>query len=372
MLATSRRPTSVAWCRMLGLAHCSAVAATAATRPTLLVSFATDKASVTMARALLSSAGSWALADAHAEAGAARAGSALWRAVRDHGPPVYLWQLDDSPVHADHLDAEFAALDGCELPAEVLFLSRHVSIAGTASLCVHPVGNPRAELPADFGGRAGVCVPPAPRLAALYRLLCEEAKVEALARKASGSAEPFDFEPSFEATHHGPLLEQSPCAFLEIGSDESRWGRDDAGQLWARVLSRALGLGERAAEAPSWSELSDEQRAAATVVLVLGGGHYMSAAGDLARGSRSVYIGHMLASYSFDFRGDTDGPSWRSALDSAVAGTCAAYPGAGRIRALTAKKAFGAEKTSLLASHLELQHGIQLAASKAEMLKLLQ
>lgn len=329
---------------------------TPAMRPTLLVSFTTDRASVTLASALMRDAGEW---EEHA------AGSGLWRALRpESAPAVFLWMIDASPLDSDHIDERFAAMTEGPTPSEVLFLSRHVSAARTASLCVHPIGNPRAELAAEAGGAAGVCVPPAPRLAALFRLLCEETVAE---RARAASPEAFDFQPSFEATHHGPLL-ASPSAFLEIGSDEVQWARADAGAVWARVLARALGLGGRAEEAKGWDALSAAERAGCTAVLVLGGGHYMPAAGDVAKGTHDgrLFIGHMLASYALSF--SEEGSSWRGAVDSAVRATHAAFPGVGALSALVPKKAFGASDRTALADCLTLEHGIRVSFTKGEVL----
>jgi D-tyrosyl-tRNA(Tyr) deacylase len=349
--------------------------ASLAARPTLLVSFTTDIASVTLAAAMRAEGGPW-------ERSGAPTG-ALWRAAgRDPAASaVYLWELDEEPINADHIDQRFADATRCPHPEQVLFLSRHVSAAGTRSLCVHPIGNPRAELAAEHGGRAGACVPPAPRLAALYRLLAAELAADAAVAGAVGGEG--GWQPSFEATHHGPWLEHSAAAFVEIGSDASAWANADAGSVWARALARALGLGGRRAEAPGWAELSEAERAAATVVCVLGGGHYMPAASDVVKGSDgSLYVGHMLASYSLPLAKadgaaadgaaadgeDAEGESWRRAVDEAVRATRAAFPGAGHLCALVPQKAFGAEARSALASHLELGHGLRCLFKKQDVL----
>jgi D-tyrosyl-tRNA(Tyr) deacylase len=345
-------------------------------RPTLLVSFKSDAASVTLAAALRRVAGRWECVPLKdGEGGRASGGSAsdasrtgLWRATDRHAgaAAVFLWELDERPIEADHIDARFAALTSAddaargETPAEMLFLSRHVSSAGRASLCVHPIGNPRGdarrEVRAEHGGREGVCVPPAPRLAMLYRLLVAEAAAEAEAQALAGAASqaagaaapaegggsdsgdgglldraptappPFDFETSFEATHHSPLVGSTPAAFLEIGSTAVEWERADAGDVWARVLARALGLGGRDAEAPAWEELSAEERACATVLLVLGGGHYMPAACDIVRASDCrLFVGHMVASYSLP-RSFLEGGAMPSTLPATPASASPASP----------------------------------------------
>lgn len=49
------------------------------------------------------------------------------------------------------------------------------------------------------------------------------------------------FEVTLEATHHGPW-HMHPTMFVEIGSKEEDWGREDAAHVWADVLEKNLGL----------------------------------------------------------------------------------------------------------------------------------
>lgn len=349
---------------------------------TLLVSFTTDPASVTLARAVRAHCGRWEPVEA---AGVAR----LWAAADAPAhAPAHLLEIDDRPVHADHVDVRFAELTGGPAPAEVLFLSRHASASARPALCVHPIGNPRAAAGAAHGGSAGFCPPPAPRLAQLYRLGLEECA------RAGLDAE---FETTLEATHHGPTLERAPSAFVEIGSDESAWRREDAAAVWARALRRLLGTGEPACEGgadarvPLWAERDDAARAASTVVLAFGGGHYMPALCDAARASRGggaageggeLFLGHLLASYALTDLGapraaegaepapahaDAE-PEWHATVASAVSSTAAAFPGAGRLLGFVPKKAFRAGAREALREHLARAHGIECVQTKGELL----
>jgi D-aminoacyl-tRNA deacylase len=301
--------------RARGAVHSAALGALTETvdaGATLLVTFTEDAASVSMTRALRSLAGPWA-----------EVGPRCWW----QGSSVYLVEVPGSPVHADHLDDRLTALVGTR-PAEVLFLSRHVSAARRPALCLHPIGVPDPSANASAGGRPGQFPPPAPRLAAAYRIL----RAEAVAAGLEG------YDVSFEATHHGPWL-TTPAMFLEVGSCEDQWGDPAAAAVWAKTLTRLLGLGGVAAESRPWPALGPKERARATAVVAVGGGHYHPAMGDIAAATREhVYLGHLLASYSL---GRVDG-RWREVLSSAVDATRAAFPGVGRVVAFVAKNGLAA------------------------------
>lgn len=104
----------------------------------------------------------------------------------------------------------------------------------------------------------------------------------------------------------------------------------------------------------NWALLDPAARADRAVFIGLGGGHYAPKFGDLAR-LEGRYVGHMVASYSFDFGEEG---LWRDALSEAVRSTRAAFPGArggvaGGVAALVDKKAFRAADRSALLEHLD-------------------
>ena len=100
-----------------------------------------------------------------------------------------------------------------------------------------------------------------------------------LAVKAQGMG----FNVSFETTHHGPIL-GSPAFYIEIGSYEELWGREDAAEAIAASI-----LAIRDDGYPK--------------VLGVGGGHYAPRFTDIALG-RKVSIGHMAANYALDALND--------------------------------------------------------------------
>lgn len=276
---------------------------------TLLVASEADPASVTMADAVLG----------HAPFHWAPQGAGKWTAeslVHDDLPRVHLWRRPESLIGMDDLEQDWD-IEGGDLAAggirDVIFLSKHVAASGKPSLTVHPIGNPRRDVE-PYGGVAGKLAPPSPRLASLLRALdC--------AKGTSTSSELADFDVTFEATHHGPLL-QAPTLFAEIGSGDDQWGREDAGRCWAEAL---------------WAELSTPPEIAGSALVVLGGNHYMSPVTDmvLARRHAGLAMGHMLPSYAFQNAGAEE---VEAAVREALESTARALPGVRELVALVFKK----------------------------------
>ncbi|HQQ25237.1 MAG TPA: D-aminoacyl-tRNA deacylase, partial [Methanomassiliicoccales archaeon] len=119
--------------------------------------------------------------------------------------------IDQLHLHLDHVDRMVGQALGVDIE-EVVFLSKHRAASGKPTLTVHPIGNFGK---ADYGGREGMLVPASPSfLSGMLRVL-------------SLSAKGLPFEVSYEVTHHGPFLEV-PTTYVEIGSDETKWGNLDA------------------------------------------------------------------------------------------------------------------------------------------------
>ena len=191
--------------------------------------------------------------------------------------------FDGSPVH-EHGDHTMVLIDRVHLEAELLdaeveealdirpeciiVASRHKSKSGLRTLTVHPLGNYGG---ADFGGRARTLVPTAPRLMSQALIL--------LKKRASG----LDFQVSFECTHHGPFL-NTPCFFIEIGSDEDAWREKEPAEAIAGTI---LALADTSVTADD------------VIAIGVGGGHYAPRHSDLIL-SRAVSMGHMLPSYALD------------------------------------------------------------------------
>ena len=163
----------------------------------------------------------------------------------------------------DGIDADLATHFG-ETPEVVVYLSKHRSESRTPSLTVHPIGNLTL---ADYGGKPGTLVPAAPRwMTSALRRLREESRG-------------LPYKVTFEATHHGPLLD-TPTFYIEQGSTEREWADLEASRAIARTL-----LDLEPAEGP--------------IAIGLGGGHYMPRHTDVAV-ARRVAFGHFLPSHALE------------------------------------------------------------------------
>ncbi|XP_022868546.1 D-aminoacyl-tRNA deacylase-like isoform X2 [Olea europaea var. sylvestris] len=139
---------------------------------------------------------------------------------------VRLLKHDNSIVREDHLDRRWEEVTG-EAVDEVIFLSRHTAVSNRPSLTIHPIGVPHLQegnVP-PTGGKPGWAAPPNPRIGPWLRLLKGIAEAHNLTP---------EFEVTLEATHHGPET-NSPTMFVEIGSTEEYWKRQDAAQAIALV-----------------------------------------------------------------------------------------------------------------------------------------
>ncbi|XP_018723051.2 D-aminoacyl-tRNA deacylase-like [Eucalyptus grandis] len=139
---------------------------------------------------------------------------------------VRLLKLENHLVREDHLDKRWEGATG-ESVDGAIFLSRHVAASNRPALTIHPIGPPhlREDEVLLAGGRPGWAAPPNPRIGPWLRLLNNIAESHSLVP---------EFEVTLEATHHGPEI-SSPAMFIEIGSTEEYWERQDAAQAIALV-----------------------------------------------------------------------------------------------------------------------------------------
>ena len=237
------------------------------------------------------------------------------------GHPIYardgilMATIDILHLKADDIDRDFSEATSFDVD-EVVFLSKHRAASGTPTLTVHPIGNYGK---AEHGGRNGTVVPCSPdRMAALLR---------ALRSKAEG----LPFNISFEVTHHGPLLSKPTC-FIEIGSDETRWGNQDA----ARAIARAL--------------LDHEVRSGRRAVGI-GGGHYAPRFTEVCL-ARQVGIGHMIPNYAIEKMDEKDFVKFTQDAMKASSADCA----------FIHRKSMPGSKATLLRKMLE-EAGIGVADS---------
>lgn len=184
---------------------------------------------------------------------------------------LLLATIKDLHIHAEDLEARLRHAGVA--PDEIVFLSRHASKTGRATLTVHPLGN-FAE--AAYGGRPGVFTPvPAGRMSQTLRAL-------AAARDEAS----YPAEVAFEVTHHGPAL-ATPAFFVELGSTPAQW-QDPAG---GRTVAQAV-LAAATAPVPRHP-----------VLLGLGGGHYAPRFTENAL-TRAVHYGHLWPAHHMTDRVD--------------------------------------------------------------------
>ncbi|MBW2971735.1 hypothetical protein KY359_01740 [Candidatus Woesearchaeota archaeon] len=165
-----------------------------------------------------------------------------------HGHPVHakegikLYTLDSETIHSEGIDTE---VEG----DWIIFATRHKAASTQKSFSVHVPGN---WAKAEAGGKDG-------KLCTAVPAVMKEAM-----KKIQGVYGGDEFTIVQECTHHGPLITK-PCMFIEIGSTEEEWERQDAGEVIAQVVNYI-------AMNPAKKYKS---------VLVLGGGHYNQVATKL-------------------------------------------------------------------------------------------
>lgn len=173
-----------------------------------------------------------------------------------------------APLHLEcHLVDAALKKQGYEFDS-LLFASRHRAESGKPALTVHPIGNYREAQYGGLPGRLSACAP-----VAMSRLL----------RRLQVEAQGLKHSVTLEATHHGPYVE-TPCCFVEIGTNEASWSSPDLGRRVARAL---LAVGEE--------QVGD----GAPVLIGLGGSHYAPKFSDLVK-ARKANFGHIIPGYQLD------------------------------------------------------------------------
>lgn len=255
---------------------------------------------------------------------------------------VRLIQHDNSIIKEDHLENRWENASG-EVVDELIFLSRHTAASNRPSLTVHPIGVPHlkdGDEPPQ-GGRPGWAAPPNPRIASWLKLLKKISKSHGLIP---------EFEITLEATHHGPETDK-PAMFVEIGSTEEHWGREDAARVIAQLLWEGLGLGG-GTPIGNWSRNGNNK-----VLLGIGGGHYVPRHMDIIL-KDDVWVGHLLSGYSLPMEDPTGkdttdvGGTWKQAIKAAYEATRTAFPD-GNIMAHLDHRSFKGWQKNAITSYLE-------------------
>nr|KJB30514.1 hypothetical protein B456_005G147600 [Gossypium raimondii] len=184
---------------------------------TIVVATTSDPASINPAYALLAMPG-WLPVPAP---------SLLQQGIKSFANKnVRFLQHDKGIVEEDDLDRRWEEATG-EAVDEVIFFSKHTAVSNRPALTVHPIGVPHlreGDVPPQ-GGRPGWAAPPDPRIGPWLRLLKKLAQSHNLVP---------EFEITLEGTHHGPITIK-PTMFLEIGSTDEYWKRQDAAKVIALV-----------------------------------------------------------------------------------------------------------------------------------------
>jgi D-tyrosyl-tRNA(Tyr) deacylase len=186
-------------------------------------------------------------------------------AIRSVAPGVDVLRRPGLHIHDDHLDAKLPA-SVREGGLTLVFPSVHRSESGTPCFTVHPLGNPGPS--AEVGGRPHRLVPTDPR------------RMTAGLRALAEAGARIGLEATFEATHHGPVLD-TPAFFAEIGFGERSEPPSEAVRALAEVLPRLV------------DDPSDR------IAVGAGGGHYVPHFTDLALRRRWAF-GHLLARHALE------------------------------------------------------------------------
>lgn len=201
-----------------------------------------------------------------------------WERVGEvEGNPSYtsgevgLITLKGEHLYREDLDALFEVHNPGGYPLLVI-LSRHSSASRIPTLTLHPTGNFSEAL---YGGRCRALSTSAP--------LPMRETLRSLRRWAEKLG--LEHRVSYEVTHHGPLI-RTPHFFVEIGSDEVMWRREDAAEAIAGALLETFPGTYREPEGVE-------------VAVGVGGGHYAPRFTDIAL-KRAVAFGHMLPEYALE------------------------------------------------------------------------
>jgi D-aminoacyl-tRNA deacylase len=173
-----------------------------------------------------------------------------------------LYTLEEDTIHAEHIDKKIDA-------DYFIFATKHQAASGTHSLSVHVPGNFGL---AGAGGKDGfLCKTMSSFMKYAYRRMVEFNNLEKL-----------DFQVIQECTHHGPCIDK-PVMFIEIGSTEESWIREDAGIIISKIIIELVST-----HIPKCEEY-----------IVIGGMHYNYVA-DKVNKMTDFCVGHICTKYNMD------------------------------------------------------------------------
>lgn len=200
---------------------------------------------------------------------------------------VIIITIKDRKITHENLDEEVEEKLGLK-PKQAIFISRHTSKTGEPTLTTHPIGNyGRAE----YGGKSKTLSKSSPKLMThLLRIVNKTAKQANLYHKVC-----------LEVTHHGPYM-SIPTLFVEVGSDEKEWGKQEPANVVAKSVLELLASYHYEEDFP----------VNIPVLIGIGGGHYAPRFTDIVL-EKNVAFGHMIPSYHVK-EGNIDGEMLEKAL----------------------------------------------------------
>lgn len=187
---------------------------------------------------------------------------------------IIMLTINDKKILHENIDKEVEKKLKIK-PKQAIFISRHTSKTGTATLTVHPIGNYGL---AEFGGKTKTLCKSSPRLMSeLLRML----------KKNSEKAKTYH-KVCFEVTHHGPYLE-IPSLFIEVGSTKEEWIKKQPAEIIAKSILDLL-------ESYHYEENLSKD---IPVLIGIGGGHYAPRFTDVVLEKKAAF-GHMIPRYHID------------------------------------------------------------------------
>ncbi|MCW4001060.1 MAG: D-aminoacyl-tRNA deacylase [Candidatus Bathyarchaeota archaeon] len=188
--------------------------------------------------------------------------SPIYQATINNHPVTFI-TLEEETVNAQYLQTDFPKADLC------VFLSRHSSQSGKPTLSVHTTGN---FGDAELGGLSKtLSMAPATAMQTALKALVHY----------KDPLNVFQYEVSYECTHHGPSLDL-PTMFVELGSSEAQWGDVKAAEAVAHSAMTAVA---------TFTE------AASPVALGIGGTHYNQKFTLMALMGQAAF-GHMVPKHA--------------------------------------------------------------------------
>lgn len=181
-------------------------------------------------------------------------------------PGFDFYLVDNETIYTENLD-----MNKISQYDFIIFASKHKSEKGGKTLSVHSPGNFNN---ADFGGMKGkVCLASALFNKYIFTELNKQVKEANLE----------EYSVTLEVTHHGPLIENKPCVFIEIGSTELEWGNRRAGFIIAKTIQETI-------------EHFEENKYR-EIAIGIGGPHYCPSFNQLQLKS-NVAFSHIISEYN--------------------------------------------------------------------------